>query len=331
MPRLPIILAAALLSTVSVVSTTAAGEFVAKSVAVADMKAVYARVEARDTVAARARIGGTVVSLNVEEGSAVTAGDVIAVVVDDKLAIQLEALDARITSLESELSNAMTELKRGKALLAAGTIPKSRVEVLETQVDILTGQLNAAKAERAVIVQQAQEGKVLAPSPGRVLSVPVTKGSVIMPGEPVARIAGGGYFLRLSLPERHAANIHEGDEIQVGQRGLAPSAATGVGLRKGTLVKVYPEIEGGRVLADAEVDGLGDFFVGERTLVMIPVDQRQSLTIPAAAVVNQQGVDYVRVKSAGGETAVAVIIGHQQDGMVEILSGLRDGDIVVTP
>jgi hypothetical protein len=37
------------------------------------------------------------------------------------------------------------------------------------------------------------------------------------------------------------------------------------------------------------------------------------------------------VKSAGGETAVAVIIGHQQDGMVEILSGLRDGDIVVTP
>ena len=75
---------------------------------------------------------------------------------------------------------------------------------------MLTNQIVAAQAERAVLVQQQTEGKVLAPAPGRVLSVPVTKGSVIMPGETVARIAGGGYFLRLSLPERHAAQIKAG-------------------------------------------------------------------------------------------------------------------------
>ena len=116
----------------------------------------------------------------------------------------------------------------------------------------------------------------MAPAPGRVLSVPVTKGSVVMPGETIARIAGGGYFLRLSLPERHAAHIKQGDSVLVGGRGIgACSYQRCSSCDGGKLVKVYPEIESGRVLADVEVDGLGDFFVGERTLVWIPVGQRQ--------------------------------------------------------
>src|SRR5271166_1605338 len=41
-------------------------------------------------------------------------------------------------------------------------------------------------AERAVIEQQLAEGDVLAPTSGRVLKVPVTPGTVVLPGEPVA-------------------------------------------------------------------------------------------------------------------------------------------------
>ena len=186
-----------------------------------------------------------------------------------------------------------------------------------------------------MLVQQAAEGDVLAPAPGRVLSVPVTKGTVVMPGETIARIAGGGYFLRLSLPERHAAQIVEGDTVLVGARGIASGDATTANARKGKLVKVYPEITGGRVLADVEVDGLGDFFVGERTLVWITVDKRQVIAVPADAVSNRFGIDYVRVVGAAGEMDVAVIIGDRfetADGhRVEILSGLAAGDKVITP
>jgi multidrug efflux pump subunit AcrA (membrane-fusion protein) len=118
------------------------------------------------------------------------------------------ALDARLKELEAEMQNASAELARGKSLFASGTIAKSRLDTLQTRVDVLSNQVAAAQSERAVIVQQGAEGDVLAPASGRVLSVPVTKGSVVMPGETIARIAGGGYF-RLSLPERHAAQINE--------------------------------------------------------------------------------------------------------------------------
>jgi len=324
---------AAILGIFSLIQQARGGEVKVEVLPLPDYKSVFARVESRDVVPARARIGGSIVTLAVEEGSAVKAGDVIAIVVDDKLALQLQALDARIAALGSELANAGTELARGKKLLGQGVVPRSRVDSLQTQSDVLTRQVEAATAERSVLVQQGSEGQVIAPAPGRVLSVPVTKGSVIMPGETVARIAGGGYFLRLSLPERHAARIQQGDTVRVGARGIG--ADTAEKARAGKLVKVYPELEGGRVIADVEVDGLGDYFVGERTLVWIPVETRNVVSVPAAAVSNRHGVDYVTLKGSEGPLDVPVITGASlpaADGeQVEILSGLAAGDTVITP
>jgi len=297
-----------------------------------DLKAVFGQVESRDVVPARARIGGTVTTLSVEEGSAVKAGDVIARVVDDKLALQLGAVDAKIKAAEAELENARVELERGNKLLAGGVVPKTRVDLLQTQFDVLTNQLNAARADRAVLEQQQSEGDVIAPAPGRVLSVPVTRGSVVMPGEPIARIAGGGYFLRLSLPERHAGHIKLGDDVIVGSRGMT-DLANDTPLAHGKVVKVYPEIQNGNVLADVEVTDLGDFFVGERTRVWIPVAMRRVVSVPATAVATRAGIDYVTL--AGGNVSVPVILGTRFDDngtpSVEILSGLSDGDKVVTP
>src|SRR5690606_12851578 len=147
-------------------------------------------------------------------------------------------------------------------------------------------------ADIAVNRQQASEGAVVAPESGRVLSVPVTRGSVVLPGETVLRIASGGYFLRLSLPERHAATIREGDHVEVGIRGGGDALPA---MTAGRLTKVYPEIENGRVTADVMVADLGDFFVGERTLVSIPVGRQEIVAIPESAVATLHGIDYVRL------------------------------------
>lgn len=336
-PFRPAALAAALaISAVTAGAIPAlAADFAVQPIEKVELKAVFGMVEARDTVPARARIGGTIVVLAVEEGTAVKAGEVVARVIDDKLALQIDAVDARMKGLTAELDNATTELQRARSLQAGGVVPKSKVDTAQTQVDVLVNQVAAAKAERAVLVQQGAEGDVIAPAPGRVLSVPVTRGSVVMPGETIARIASGGYFLRLSLPERHAAQITDGGTVLVGARGADGGAPEPGNTRKGKLVKVYPEIVNGRVTADVEVDGLGDFFVGERTLVWIPVAKREVVAVPPAAVSNRYGIDYVKLEGADGTQDVAVILGEpfaSPDGArVEILSGLVSGDKVLVP
>ncbi|MCB1500608.1 MAG: efflux RND transporter periplasmic adaptor subunit [Bauldia sp.] len=309
-----------------------ATEFEVKPVVVEETKAVFGKVESRDAVPARARIGGTIREIRVDEGSEVAEGDVVAIIVDDKLALRRQAADATVLALTSQLENAKTDLARAEQLLGSGSTTQSRVDQARTQVEVLTNQLAAAEAERAVIEAQAAEGDVVAPAAGRVLRVPVTQGSVVLPGEEISLIAGGGYFLRLALPERHAAEIVEGATVAVGGRsGLSGDNEQG---GTGRLAKVYPQIEDGRVLADVEVSGLGDYFVGERTLVWIPVGKRSVLAVPPAAVSTRHGVDYIRI-AGEREEDVAVILGphFQQDGAerVEILTGLRAGDRVLVP
>lgn len=333
-PKPLAVLASACLLTFLLAAPAAAAEFTVEPVTAPVMKSVFGLVQSRDIVPARARIGGTVVEIAVEEGDEVEAGDVIATVADPKLALGLDALDARIKAVSAQLDNARTNLERGRELFARGTISESRLDELSTQVDVLANDLGAVRAERAVIVQQSAEGAVAAPASGRVLAVPLTPGSVILPGETVATIAGGGYFLRLSLPERHAGGISEGDDVTVGKRGLVADE-TGAESLKGRIAKVYPKIEDGRVLADVEVEGLGGFFVGERTLVSIPIGQRQILAVPPGAVATRHGLDYVTVLHAGAPVEVAVIPGETfstpSGPRTEILTGLSPGDTVILP
>ena len=168
---------------------------------------------------------------------------------------------------------------------------------------------------------------MLAPASGRVLAVPVTSGSVIMPGEAVATIASELYLLRLRLPERHARSISEGDPVEIGMSALGNDVAS-----TGRIRQVYPRIEDGRVVADAVVDGLGDFFVGERVRVHVTVDARDAILIPADFIETRYGVDYVRLQLGNDHvTEIVVQRGLETARGVEILSGLSAGDVLVQP
>lgn len=307
-------------------TTVMAAEYKAEPVPVPELKAVYGRVEARDTVPARARIGGVVVELLVTEGDLVKAGQKIATVRDDKLDFQIAAQDAQLRALASQLDTAESELKRAEALVAKGVITKQRLDQLQTAADVARNQIAATEAQRKVLEQQGAEGEVLAAADGRVLTVPVTKGAVIMAGEPAATIGGGGFFLRLAIPERHARSLKSGAQIQI----VTPS-----GKKSGTLVKIYPQITNGRVVADVEVEDLSTEFVDARILVQVPVGTREALIVPQEALIIRSGLEFVPVMEDGKTVERTVVTGEtiDQDGKpyVEILTGLEAGDTVVTP
>jgi RND family efflux transporter MFP subunit len=292
---------------------------------ITEWKAVYGRIEARDRVPARARIGGTVVELTVSEGDTVTAGQPIATITDDKLGFQISALQSQKAALSAQLDNALAELARGEQLLEQGVSTVQRLDALRTQVEVLKGQIAATDAQAELVRQSQSEGIVLAPASGRVLDVPVAKGAVLMPGEAVAMISAGGTFLRLAVPERHAAMLEEGASIQIED----PS-----GTREGKLVKVYPLVENGRVIADVEVEGASDRFVDARVLVRLPMGERSALLVPATALVSRAGLDFVQVETSSGPLLRAVVPGSRTETdageMVEVLSGLVAGDRVVT-
>lgn len=301
-----------------------AGPYLVTREEVTDWKAVYGRIEAKDLIPARARLGGTLIDLTAKEGDLVQAGQPLGKVVDEKIGFQINAIDAQLTSLAAQLANAQSELKRGQELKARGVLTTQQLDALQTQVDVYMGQIEAQKASRRVIEQQATEGEVLAPISGRVLTVPVAKGAVVMAGETVATIGGGGFFLRLSVPERHATAMAEGDEISI---------ETAAGPKTGRLAKVYPLIETGRVTADVEVADLDSAFVDARVLVRLPLATREAIRIPAALVSTRSGLDFVTVEKDGAREIRTVVPGDhvtvEGTDMVEIVTGLMGGETVV--
>jgi RND family efflux transporter MFP subunit len=295
-----------------------------EAVSIPEMKAVYGQIQPRNSVLARARLGGTVVTLNVTEGDLVKAGDVIANIKDDKIDFQIKAVDAQLQGLNASMNDAQVELDRADRLVRSGATSTQRLDQLRTQLDVITNQVRQAEAQRSLLVQQTSEGAVLAPSDGRVISVPVTSDAVVMAGETVATIAGGGFFLRLAIPERHAHELSQGAPIRIEAGGET---------LEGELVKIYPQIEGGRVTADVEVEGLDTDFVAARVLVELPVGERQALLVPTASLTNRAGIDFVAVREGEAIVERAVVAGEtiafEGAPKIEILSGLAAGDVVV--
>ena len=298
-----------------------------------DLKSVYATVRSKDLIEARVRTPGTIASLQIDEGGSVEPGQVLALVADPKIALRIKALDAQIVAIQSRVDTAKTELERSQELKARGVASQARVDQAQTAYDVAANDLKAARAERSVVETQIEEGQVLAPSAGRVLKVPVTEGSVVLAGESVATIAANEYLLRIEVPERHARFIRVGDLVRLGERGLSD----GKPVAEGHISQVYPELQNGRVVADAEVPGLGSYFVGERVLVWISAGMRPALLVPRAYVFERFGVDYVRLRRKDGTHAdVIVQTGRKTqaaDGQerVEVLAGLAAGDRLVQP
>lgn len=293
-------------------------------VQVTQWKSVFGKIETQDRIPARSRLGGTVAAVSVQEGDSVGQGQQIAFVEDEKLRLQLAALDATLRSLGSQLKVATDDLERAEVLLERGVIAAQRRDQLRSQVDVLNGRIGTVEAERDVLQQRETEGAVLAPISGTVLRVPLTEGAVVLPGEVVAEIGGGGFFLRLAVPERHARYLTEGAQILIGDEATS---------RQGTLAKVYPVVENGRVIADVEVSDLDTNFVDARVLVQLPIGTQDALLVPEAAVRHRMGLDFVSLLNADGASSERTVVlgeGHIVEGaeMREVLTGLKAGDRV---
>jgi multidrug efflux pump subunit AcrA (membrane-fusion protein) len=116
---LPLALAASLF--IAMATAAMAQDFRVATRELPDLKAVFATVESLHVTPARARIGGTIGDLAIQEGSRIEVGQRLAVVGDPKLPLQLAALDAEIESLRAQQRFDELDLARMEKLRTRAT------------------------------------------------------------------------------------------------------------------------------------------------------------------------------------------------------------------
>lgn len=307
-------------------SAPAAGRLTVQVQTVADLKPVPATLTTRDMAEARARISGVLVSLSVKEGDLVRQGQVIGRVKDERLALQTGAFDAQVSAAAAEAARANADLGRTRDLFSHGVYAQARLDQVEAQAKAANANLAAARAQRGASAEFGAQGSILAPAAGRVLIADVPVGSVVMPGQTVAKITAGPMVVRIELPEGQARALKVGDVVQLAAEDLRGVAT------QGTITQVYPSVTRGQVTADVSAPGLPQDLIGQRVRAQIKVGSRATLVVPRRYIVTRFGVDYARLVRADdtiSETPVQTTAGPTV-GMVEVLSGLRAGD-VLTP
>lgn len=294
-----------------------------------DYKTVSAVLTSRDVGDARARIGGTLVRLLVREGEEVRRGQVVAIISDQRLALEAQAGGAEVAAAEAAAERARADEVRYRALFERGFLSQARMDQIAAETRAANAQLAAAQAQRGALAEANSQGRVLAPANGRVTRAPIPQGAVVMPGEVVVAIATGARVLRLELPEAQARFLSEGQDIRILNENDGAAPAT-VRVRQ-----VYPAIQNGLVTADLDAQNLPGEFVGARVRVLISAGEREAIIVPARYIVTRFGVDYVRLVREGGAVIEAPVqrgapvpTEETPDG-IEILSGLRAGDVIL--
>jgi RND family efflux transporter MFP subunit len=234
-----------------------------------------------------------------------------------------------VAAAQAQLDEAKLDFDRAQRLIASGAIARNAYDQARTNYNVAQSNLNSIVAQRAVVVEQQVQGQVLAPTSGRVITVPVTAGTVAMAGDVVATVAEQNFVLRLQVPERHARYLKIGDPVRLDGTDLGqPEAGSG------TITLIYPQVDNGHVVADARVSGLGDYFVGQRMLVWVSAGARTTIKVPEDLIVTRSGIDYARVWMKGGGAMDVPVQRGQESGTpaeLEILSGLQPGDRLLKP
>jgi RND family efflux transporter MFP subunit len=324
-----IVLAAAVFGLLT--TTASAQEFHVTLRPVPDQKVVAATVVTKRMAEARARIGGTLTQLMIDEGEHVSQGDAIGMVKDNRLAMETQAYSAQIAAAQAEYDRAKADFARAKELYEKGVYAKARLDQAQAASDSAASALDAAKAQRAASAELETQGQILAPASGMVTKVLVPKGSVVVAGQSVAQITAGRLLLRLELPERQAKGLLVGQEVTL----LGDESDDPVGT--GVIEQIYPLVSTGRVSVDASVAKLDTQFIGERVRVAVTLGQRDAIVIPAGYVIVRSGIDYVKLQRPGDKTidvpvqrGTPIALADVPNGL-EILSGLKSGDVLVKP
>jgi len=295
---------------------------------VPDFRMVSAVLTNRDVGDARARIGGRITQILVKEGDKVKAGQVVAVIGDDRISLEAEAAAASVRAAEAGNEKAQQDLMRAERLFSSGAISQAAIDQARSAAKASAAQMQSARAQAAAARALNNQGQVTAPSAGEVTRIPSPRGAVIMPGEVVVQITTGAPVLRIELPESEATNLKQGESIRfLSEDSEEPRLAI--------IRQVYPAVTAGRVMADLDAAGIDRQLVGGRVRVMAPAGERTAIVIPSSYLDTRYGADYVRLKRQGGATIEAPVqrgayvpLDGMPDG-IEILSGLRPGDEIL--
>lgn len=273
-----------------------------------------------------AEVQGKVLQVLVAAGSEVKSGQVLAVLDVQDLSLTRQAAQADVRRVEALSANQARQLERLKQLRQQNFISQAALDDAVAQASATQDQLAAARAQLALAERNVGKTTVVSPVDGRVEKQIVSPGQFVKVGDPLFHLVTARKLrARLPFPENRADVIKRGMVVRL------TSPATSDKLT-GKIDEIRPMAGSSNRSFDAfaTFDNPGAWKPGATVNGMVVLgEHRNAVVVPERSMVLRPAGQVVYVVQGNKAVQRAVQAGARQNGMVEILSGLNDGESVV--
>jgi RND family efflux transporter MFP subunit len=312
------------------------------------------------------KVAGRVEQLPVDLGTAVKAGDLIAQLDRRDYELRLEQaqsmlaqararlglptegtddqVDPEKTSLVKQAQALLVEAQKNRErisrLFSQGVIPQSELEGVEASYQVALNRnqdaLEEARNRQALLAQRRVEWEIArkalsdtslrAPFAGTVQRRIAHLGEYLAAGTPVVELVkAGGLRLRLEVSERDSIQVQHGQPVRLWVEGDQT-------VHTGQLTRLSPMLqpENRMLIVEADVPSGGQLRPGLFVRAEIVTRTNDpAFMVPADAVVTFAGIEKVFVVVGDEAKERQVTTGRTATDEVEIINGLKEGEIVV--
>jgi RND family efflux transporter MFP subunit len=293
-----------------------------------------------------AQIDGTISEFAIAQGQEVKRGQKLCTLVNLDIALQISRANTDIAKAQASYAQVKSEADRSKRLAEKDSISKSELETSVARVKAAEAELSAAKIARSQLDQQKGFQTVTSPIDGFVVVVYHQVGSYVQKGVPVVMIADFSKLVfRGQLADEKIRNLSPidadfsipMDTSFLSEKALDMAFRSGFGEKfaiKARIRDIAPPMSESAPLRIAvwEVDNDRGLLEPGR-YIGVAIERggsKKTLAVPLG-LIDDRRAPSLYVRDSDSRLALRnVETGVYGGGMIEILKGIEDGDVVIT-
>jgi RND family efflux transporter MFP subunit len=287
------------------------------------------QIEAQDVVQVTAQVEGVASDVRFREGDRVGSGTVLLRIDPERYRLEAERAEATLEQAKAEQVRAEADLKRRQALAQSELLSAEELTRSQSESTRLTASVEVAKAALGIARQNVARSEVRPQVSGVIDTRTVDTGTFVRTGTVLATIVDSSRLrLRFKVSEAESLRATVGGSVAFRVAPLGPREFTARIYHVGRIAD--PTTRNVEVLG--WVDNPGELKPGFFAEVTLAGERREdALVVPESAIqASEQGfVTYVVQEQTARVRPIQLGL-RTGTGVVEILSGVKPGETVVT-
>jgi len=303
------------------ISTTAVS-----SIDLTEEESVMGMIYSRASPSLAAEVSGRVIEILADIGDEVDKGQVLAKIDPEKYTLQFAQSKAEMARLSALLINQELDLKRAEQLFKDSLVSEEMIDRTRAEYNALKEQINAAEAQLNNSKRLIEETEIKAPIKSKVSAKNIDVGDFVQTGVIVFELVDTENLrVALSFPEYQNLKLKKGLSVYL----TTPTSIDQ--LIETTIKDIKPDINANSrsITAIVDFENPGSWVPGASTQATIILSTvKNALVLPQLSVVRRSNGNVVYLLNENTVLERSVNTGLEKNGLIQITSGLRKGDIV---